>query len=256
MYTDDWAAWHAEHERRRASPHGMLAITGMHWLDETPRRFDDVPGSWSVTTDGVTVTLGEGESLTVGDREIGGTHAFGKVDEEGVVAAFGDAIAEIARRGPGVVLRPRYPSSQRLIAYEGTPTFPPHERWLVPARFVPFDAPRAVTLSTVVDGLTDPDEALGTVEFALGGVRLNLIVFPGAAGAMTTLFTDATSGVTTHPASRRLPIPRPDADGTLTLDFNRATNLPCAYTEFATCSLAPPENRLPIAIEAGEQTPR
>ncbi|WUJ07347.1 DUF1684 domain-containing protein [Actinoplanes sp. NBC_00393] len=40
------------------------------------------------------------------------------------------------------------------------------------------------------------------------------------------------------------------------LDFNRATNLPCAYTEFATCPLPPAGNRLPVAIEAGEQKPR
>jgi uncharacterized protein (DUF1684 family) len=39
------------------------------------------------------------------------------------------------------------------------------------------------------------------------------------------------------------------------LDFNRATNLPCAYTNFATCPLPPPENRLSIAVEAGEQLP-
>jgi uncharacterized protein (DUF1684 family) len=85
---------------------------------------------------------------------------------------------------------------------------------------------------------------------------MSLTVFPGGVpGTLTTLFTDATSGVTTHPASRRLPVPRPAPDGTLTLDFNRATNLPCAYTEFATCALAPPENRLPIAVEAGERTP-
>src|SRR5690349_632130 len=175
MDMDDWARWHAGHERRRASPHGMLAITGMHWLSEAPQRFDDVPGAWSVTADGVRVTLSEGERLTAGDLEITGTHAFGKVDEEGVTAAFGEAIAEIARRGSGVVLRPRHPSSQRLISYEGTPTFPPHERWLVPARFVPFAGPREVTLSTVVDGLTGEEEALGRVEFEIDGVPLDLI---------------------------------------------------------------------------------
>ena len=47
----------------------------------------------------------------------------------------------------------------------------------------------------------------------------------------------------------------PDAEGRVTLDFNRAVNLPCAYTDFATCPLPPAENRLPIAIEAGEKTP-
>ncbi len=48
---------------------------------------------------------------------------------------------------------------------------------------------------------------------------------------------------------------RPGAGGAVTLDFNRAVNLPCAYTEFATCPLPPPENRLPVAVEAGEMIP-
>ena len=43
------------------------------------------------------------------------------------------------------------------------------------------------------------------------------------------------------------------ADGPL--DFNHAVNLPCAYTEFATCPLPPAGNRLPVAVEAGEKTP-
>src|ERR1044071_4374283 len=98
MDKEEWAAWHAEHERRRSAPHGFLAVTGLHWLAATPERFDDVPGAWSADPGGVTVTLGEGEELTLGDRPLGpGTHDLGKVDEEGVTAEFGDAgaIAEI-----------------------------------------------------------------------------------------------------------------------------------------------------------------
>jgi Protein of unknown function (DUF1684) len=53
----------------------------------------------------------------------------------------------------------------------------------------------------------------------------------------------------------RLQIDAPDVDGRVVLDFNRATNLPCAYTDLATCPLPPAENRLPIAVEAGEKTP-
>jgi len=37
------------------------------------------------------------------------------------------------------------------------------------------------------------------------------------------------------------------------LDFNRAYNPPCVFTPFATCPLAPPENRLPFAVTAGEK---
>ena len=40
-------------------------------------------------------------------------------------------------------------------------------------------------------------------------------------------------------------------DGTI-LDFNEAYNPPCAFTGFATCPLPPPQNRLPVAVRAGE----
>jgi hypothetical protein len=61
--------------------------------------------------------------------------------------------------------------------------------------------------------------------------------------------------VTTYPANRSLAIDAPAADGSVVLDFNRATNLVCAYTDFATCPLPPAENRLPVAVEAGEKIP-
>lgn len=60
---------------------------------------------------------------------------------------------------------------------------------------------------------------------------------------------------TTYAANRSLTVAAPGPDGTVRLDFNRAVNLPCAYTDLATCPLPPAENRLPVAVEAGEQTP-
>ena len=48
----------------------------------------------------------------------------------------------------------------------------------------------------------------------------------------------------------------PVADGKVVLDFNRAYNPPCAVTPYATCPLAPKENRVPIAVDAGEKYDR
>lgn len=237
MYADDWAAWHEAHERRRARPHGFLAATGLHWLGNEPQTFDDVPGEWRDGPDGVTVTTADGE------------RKLGHVDEHGVELMFGDVLAEVARRGTEVILRPRDPHNPVRLAYPGTPTFAPDEKWLVAGRFA--EDRQEVTVGTVVDGLKLSDTVLGRVGFSLGGHDLSLTVFDG----FEIIFRDATSGVTTYAASRTLTIDPPAADGTVVLDFNRATNLPCAYTEFATCTLPPPENVLPIAVEAGEKTP-
>jgi uncharacterized protein (DUF1684 family) len=99
-------------------------------------------------------------------------------------------------------------------------------------------------------------DAPGRVEFELDGRPLALTAFPGhGPGRLLVLFTDVTSGVTTYAANRALALDPPAADGTVVLDFNRAANLPCAYTDLATCPLPPVENRLPVAIEAGQKTP-
>jgi uncharacterized protein (DUF1684 family) len=66
-------------------------------------------------------------------------------------------------------------------------------------------------------------------------------------------FADATSGQTTYGAGRFIELPKPDANGQTEIDFNKAYNPPCAFTAFATCPLPPPQNRLPIAITAGEK---
>jgi uncharacterized protein (DUF1684 family) len=47
-----------------------------------------------------------------------------------------------------------------------------------------------------------------------------------------------------------LPLP---ANGIVDLDFNKAYNPPCAYTDYATCPLPPRQNWLPVPIEAGEK---
>ena len=121
---------------------------------------------------------------------------------------------------------------------------------------MPFVEPRPTTVGAAVDGLQHVYDAPGRIEFELDGQPLSLTAFPGQdPGRLIVLFTDATSGVTTYAASRVLQLGPPGPDGQVVLDFNRATNPPCAYTDLATCCAPPPENRLPVAIEAGEKIP-
>jgi uncharacterized protein (DUF1684 family) len=127
---------------------------------------------------------------------------------------------------------------------------------VIRGHYRPFDTPRDVTVGSVVEGLQHVYAASGAVEFEVDGRPLALTAFNGLTpGSLHILFTDATSGVTTYPANRSLQVAAPDSGGRVILDFNRATNLPCAYTGFATCPLPPAENRLPVAVEAGEQIP-
>ena len=64
---------------------------------------------------------------------------------------------------------------------------------------------------------------------------------------------DATSGNDTCGAGRYLDVEELP-DGKLVVDFNYAYNPYCAYNDSWSCPLTPPENRLTVALRAGEQT--
>jgi uncharacterized protein (DUF1684 family) len=256
-FAADWAAWHKKHEDRLAAPDGFLAITSINWLTEAPARFADAPGEWSADDSGVTVDLAAGEELTLDGARVTGRHHFGRIPERGgVFPADARAVYEVARRGGNDILRPRHPGAPLRTGFRGTPAYAPDPRWVIAGRYRPFAEPRDVTVGAVVEGLQHVYAAPGVVEFEIGGQPLTLTAFNGyTPGSLHILFTDATSGVTTYAANRSLHVAPPGPDGTVVLDFNRATNLPCAYTEFATCPLPPAGNRLPVAVEAGEQIP-
>jgi uncharacterized protein (DUF1684 family) len=255
-FAGQWEEWHRRHEEILAGRHGFLSITNIHWLDSEPRRFHDAPGAWSTGPDGVTVALDAGEELIVDGQARTRHHDFGVLPERASRFAYwGDDAVEVAKRGGYDLIRPRHPSNPLRVGYSGTPTFPPDQKWVVKGSYQPFPSPRPTTVGAAVEGLEHVYHAVGAVEFSLEGRPLRLTAFPRPEGELLVLFTDATSGVTTYAANRSVVL-EPDPDGSVLIDFNRAVNLPCAYTDLATCPLPPPENRLPVAIEAGEMIPR
>ena len=100
----------------------------------------------------------------------------------------------------------------------------------------------------------------GWVSFEVGGqaCRLSVLWLEEYSGGIFIPFRDATSGSTTYGGGRYLWDSAKGADlGTegdeLILDFNFAYHPSCVYDPRWSCPLAPPENRLAVAIEAGER---
>ena len=100
----------------------------------------------------------------------------------------------------------------------------------------------------------------GRATFELQGQRCSLGVhwLEGYGGGLFVSFTDATSGDATYGAGRYLLDTVKGADlgregDRLVLDFNFAYHPSCAYDPRWACPLAPAENRLPLAVEAGER---
>ena len=107
-------------------------------------------------------------------------------------------------------------------------------------------------VANIIGGLDDAKNP-GAVEFERDGKTYRIEVIDEGDGELFLVFADRTNGHGSYGAGRFLYTPMPDAQGRVTIDFNQGYNPPCAFTSFATCPLPPAQNRLDLAITAGEK---
>lgn len=249
-----WAGWHAKREERLRQPHGWLSLTGLHWLSAEPRGFPGVPGTWRVREGSAEVTATEADGLIVHGRVLSGTDSVHVPDDDTVTfAAFGDVAVEVIVRSGRYGIRVRDPHSALRTGFTGVPTFPVSADWVIDARLDRYPAPLDMEIDTAQEDLTGVESAVGVLRFRAGGQDHALVAFADDDG-VTVVFTDATSGVSTAPWRALWAEVAPDED-IVRLDFNRAVNLPSAFSEYGTCPKPPAGNALSIAVEAGEQRP-
>ncbi|MBB5913523.1 hypothetical protein BJY24_002390 [Nocardia transvalensis] len=255
-FETQWHAWHAEREAWAREPLGWLSLTGLHWLGGQDETVEGLPGTWRVDGDEVVVTADAADGLTLDGEVISGRAELTPGEgAPGLTIRAGERSIEVIRRTGQFALRVHDPAAPTLAGFTGIPAYQPDSKWVVRGTFSPYDTARTVTTGAVVEGLEHHHSAAGTVTFSFDGQDHRVIAFGEATTGLRLLFTDGTSGVTTYPGARILQLGVPDGDGGVVLDFNRAQNLPCAFTDYATCPVAPGENRLAVAIEAGEKTP-
>lgn len=253
-FVEDWRTWKRDRERDLADPYGWLALISLDWLGDAPRAYPGLPGLWWQDRDAAHFDP-QGAEVAHEGAPVTEPLRFELVNSgPGTRVVSGNVEVEVARRG-GYLIRVHDPEAPALRRFRGVPAYAPRPEWVLTGTFEPFDEPRPTTVGAVVEGLSHVYTAPGVVRFRHGGAEHALTAFNGTEGGLSILFTDATSGVTTYAANRSLAVPPPAADGAVVLDFNRAVNLPCAFTDYATCPLPPEGNRLPFAVEAGEKTP-
>ena len=132
-------------------------------------------------------------------------------------------------------------------------TYPLDAKWRVSARFDAFDAPRPITVPDVRGGSME-FPAVGQLVFRLDGgeQRLTAFGFPDAP-YFFVMFRDPTNQSTTYGGYRILRPAKVAAGEFTVIDFNLALNPPCAFSVYTVCPTPPRENRVEVAVEAGEK---
>jgi len=148
--------------------------------------------------------------------------------------------------------------AERRASFEGLEYWPYDPQARVLAELEDLEAPPQPIESSGMEPILF--RPFARARFELRGEPLSLEVAWLAAygGGAFLSFRDATSGHDTYGGGRYLLDTVKGADlgeddGRLLLDFNFAYNPSCSYDPGWVCPLAPPANRLTVAVEAGEQ---
>jgi uncharacterized protein (DUF1684 family) len=255
-------AWRAGRVVEVAGDAGWLTVVGLHWLKEGANSFgrardNDIalagralaPHAGRFVVAGHSVRL---EPAPASGVTVGGEAAASLELGSGVVLASGSLRMFVIERGGRFALRVRDLDSRARRAFRGLDYFPVDPAWALEARFEPYVPARRLP---IVNVLGEEVEMLapGAIVFVRDGRewRLDALLESEGDDHLLVMFADATSGRETYGGGRFLHVPLPDGSA-VKVDFNQAYNPPCAFTGFATCPLPPSQNRLALAVRAGE----
>jgi len=164
----------------------------------------------------------------------------------------------LIHRDQRIALRIKDLDAPTRAGFHGLHWYAPDTKYRVRAKWIPYNPPKTLDIPTIL-GTVDKLPAPGAAEFTLDGkvLRLEPVLEEPDSKELFFILRDETSKTTTYGAGRFLYTDLPDhgvsQPGELRLDFNELINPPCAFTPYATCPLPPAQNRLTIAIPAGER---
>ena len=261
--------WQKKRLTRLTREDGWLTLCGLFWLKE---------GENPVGTDSSnTVILPAGKApkslgsiwseknslrfeakpeagVKVKDSTIRSIQLLTDADSEATILKHGTLMFYVIKRGEQLGVRVKDKENPARLDFKGLEYFPIDPRWRIEARFEPYSPPKILEILNVV-GTIEKDSCPGALAFNVEGkeYRLDVVIERGSEDQFFIMFDDATNGQETYGLGRQLYADLPGPDGKVILDFNKAYNWPCVFTEFATCPIAPRQNHLPFRVDAGEK---
>jgi len=252
-----YAYFHSRRELAVVQPKGSLALVTTQLVD-SEQAIWEVPGRWAPLPEGesglrLTAAAADGVRLD-GELVDGEVVVRGRDHETPGELVLGPTRtgAVIAQAGGGYALRVWDADSEAIRGFGGIDAYPYDPSWVITARWEENPAGTTFGFEHLKDeGETREEVVPGRILFSHEGADYDVVAFKSGR-ALQLVFADATSGDTTYSVGRFLFL-APNADGTITLDFNRAVLPPCAFSYAFNCPMPPKQNRFPFAVEAGER---
>lgn len=262
-YVQSFDKWKAEQtEDLKAN---WLPLVGLFWLKPGVNAFGSDPsnaivfpkgpahaGEFDLQGKDVTLKLAPETQASIDGKHVTSAKLEPDISHHQTDVAMGTLRFHVIVRGERVGVRVKDTNGEYSRNFKGMQFFPLNLEYRVTATWVPADGKKTIEIPNVLGDVT-AEPVPGSAVFSLHGQEFKLTALGGdPSKSLFFVFSDGTAKRDTYPGGRFLDA-GPVTNGTLVLDFNRAYNPPCAVTPYATCPLAPKENRLPVTIPAGEK---
>lgn len=257
--------WRSARHARLASDNGWLTLVGLEWLHEGENRVGSSPSStaripggpadWGtvfVDGDKLTFVPAQGSDVLIDGIRAAETPLVADNQGKPTVVSSGDLSFYVIFR-QSYALRIKDRKARVLQEFTGVTNYDFQPDWRIEARFVPAEEGQTIEIGNVL-GQLSPSAVYGYAEFEREGRKYRLLGLGEAdSESVWFLFADRTTGNETYGAGRFLYSDGMPIDGRLVIDFNKAYNPPCVFNDYSTCPLPPQQNRLDLAITAGEK---
>lgn len=266
-YKEEIAAWDKERLASLKSATGWVNLVGLFWLKPGENSFGSDPsnalvyahpefparlGRFILTEKEVIWKAEPGHAVLEKNKPFEQGTIFYLDSLRSLSLGYKTFRWSIIKREQLIGVRFRDLASPALDVLKKIDRFPVSRTWVLEAEFIPSLVPSITTTNILGQSYQQPHP--GKIRFTIEGKTYQLdVVDEGEPDEYHIVFGDATNGTTSYESGRFIDIPKPDANGKTTIDFNKAYNPPCAFSEFSTCPIPSKANTLSISILAGEK---
>ncbi len=269
-YIQTIEAWQeSRNEEMRDTSSSWLNLAGLHWLEPGESTFGSdssntilfpehspaFAGTFILEDSVLRLQVAEGVSILHDGQSVREMALQHDMDPETTYLQMGSINIHAISRPEGIAIRVKDSQNPDLVNFRDIPNFDIQADWRLEAQLEWFDQPQPILIPTVL-GSQRMHECPAIIVFEVNGERYELYPYDSYYGGTiwTVIFSDLTNGETTYGAGRFLDLDAPEPGApSMVIDFNKAYNPPCAFSDYATCPIPPPENRLALAIPAGEK---
>jgi uncharacterized protein (DUF1684 family) len=268
QYLKEINSWHQQRIESLEEPDSWLSLTGLYSLEEGrqtfgadssndivfPSRAPNRIGTITKKGDSFLFQINNGITVLNDSTQIKNIEIRPSEDVDPTVLRHNSLIWYIIERRGTYYIRLKDENHPNFSSFDGIERFPVSPDWRIEATFHPFDKVKTVTIPDIL-GESYQDSLYGTLEFTVEGENYSIapLGHPQKDDEFFIIFGDQSNGESTYSGGRYLYIPTPDEGRRTYIDFNKAYNPPCVFTNYATCPLPPKQNQLDLEVTAGEK---